>query len=139
MQHLSLITLGIKDIKRSKKFYTKGFGWKPLLEQPDTILYQLSGMILGTWLIQEFAQDVSQAARSQNEAIALAQCVHTAEEVQPMLNKLANYGGKILRNASAPNHGGMRGYVEDPDSHIWEIIWNPLWHIAHDGSVSISS
>ena len=34
-------------------------------------------------------------------------------------------GGTVLREADAPPHGGLRGYVADPDGHIWEIAWNP--------------
>jgi len=48
---------------------------------------------------------------------------------------LSGYGGRILRPADAPPHGGMRGYVADPDDHAWEIAWNPAWPISREGYV----
>jgi uncharacterized glyoxalase superfamily protein PhnB len=56
--------------------------------------------------------------------------------VQPALDRLARHGGTILRNADAPPHGGMRGYVADPDGHAWEIAHNPAWPISPEGYVT---
>jgi predicted lactoylglutathione lyase len=61
------------------------------------------------------------------------------EDVQPVLDRLAEYGGRILLDAAAPPHGGgMRGYVADPDDHSWEIAWNPQWPISPEGYVTWS-
>jgi hypothetical protein len=56
--------------------------------------------------------------------------------VQPLLDRLAGHGGRLLRAADAPTHGGFRGYVADPDEHAWEIAFNPAWPIAADGRVT---
>jgi uncharacterized glyoxalase superfamily protein PhnB len=56
--------------------------------------------------------------------------------VQPLLDRLAAHGGRMLRTADAPPHGGFRGYVADPDDHAWEIAFNPAWPIAEDGRVT---
>ena len=60
-------------------------------------------------------------------AFALAHNVATAGDVQPLIDRLADAGGTILRDGDAPPHGGYRGYVADPDDHAWEIAWNPAW------------
>jgi catechol 2,3-dioxygenase-like lactoylglutathione lyase family enzyme len=73
-QQISVITLGIADIARSKRFYGEGF--------------------------------------------VLAQ-----REVQLLLDRLAAHGGRLLRAADAPPHGGFRGYVADPDNHAWEVAY----------------
>ena len=49
-QQISVITLGIADIARSKRFYGEGFGWKPVFETPEIVFYQMNGLMLGTWL-----------------------------------------------------------------------------------------
>ncbi len=49
-QQISVITLGIVDIVRSKRFYVDGFGWKPVFETPEIVFYQMNGLVLGTWL-----------------------------------------------------------------------------------------
>ena len=53
----------------------------------------------------------------------------------PEREPLAQFGGRILRAADAPPHGGVRGYVADPDDHAWEIAWNPAWPISPEGYV----
>jgi len=69
-------------------------------------------------------------------AFSLAHNVLTQHEVQPLLDRLAAHGGRLLRPADAPPHGGFRGYVADPDDHAWEIAYNPAWPIAPDGRVT---
>jgi len=69
-------------------------------------------------------------------AFALAHNVPGEEDVQTVIDRLAASGGHVLRNADAPPHGGVRGYVADPDGHVWEIAWNPAWAIDDRGLVT---
>ena len=55
------------------------------------------------------------------------------------MERLLAPGGRLLRLADRPPHGGFRGYVADPDEHAWEIAWNPAWSIASDGHVTFGS
>ena len=52
-----------------------------------------------------------------------------------MRDRLSTFGGRVLRVADAPPHGGLRGYIADPDDHAWEIAWNPAWPISPEGYV----
>ena len=63
----------------------------------------------------------------------------TQADVQPLLDRLANFGGRLLRVADAPPHGGFRGYVADPDDHTWEIAFNPAWPIDAEGHVTFGT
>ncbi len=71
-------------------------------------------------------------------AYALAHNVTTPEGVQPVMDALLAAGGTLLRAADEPAHGGLRGYVADPDGHAWEIAWQPMIHIGDDGRVSFT-
>jgi len=135
-QQIAIITLGVKDICVSKKFYIEGFGWKPVLENTETVLYQMNGFILSTWLQHALEQDIQRSVSKHNGGITLAHNVASRDKVQKILDILDEYGGKILRNADTPPHGGMRGYIADPDNHVWEIIWNPIWHVSKNGYVT---
>jgi uncharacterized glyoxalase superfamily protein PhnB len=95
----------------------------------------MNGLMLGTWLTRELEGDMRRKAAGTG-AFALAHNVPTRDEVQPVLDRLARFGGKILRAADAPPHGGFRGYVADPDDHAWEIAWNPAWPISPEGYVT---
>jgi catechol 2,3-dioxygenase-like lactoylglutathione lyase family enzyme len=134
-QQISVITLGIADLARSRRFYVEGFGWKPVFENPEIVFYQMNGLMLGTWLAKSLEGDM-QRTTVHPGAYALAHNVATKDEVQPVIDRLAQCGGKVLRPADAPPHGGFRGYVADPDDHAWEIAWNPAWPISPEGYVT---
>jgi len=134
-QQISVITLGVSDLAGSKRFYMGGFGWTPVFENAEVVFYQMNGLMLGTWLKPALVADM-QRADSGAGAYSLAHNVTRAEDVQPTLDRLAQHGGRILRPADAPPHGGMRGYVADPDGHAWEIAHNPAWSISPEGYVT---
>ena len=125
-QQLSVITLGIADLERSRRFYVEGFGWTPVFENEEIIFYQMNGFVLGTWLSASLEEDMRRAGQGLG-SYALAHNVSSREEVQPLLDRLEQAGGRMLRPGDAPVHGGFRGYVADPDDHAWEIAWNPHW------------
>ena len=135
-QQISVITLGIADLFRSRRFYSEGFGWTPVFENEEIIFYQMNGLILGTWLTISLESDMRRTGLARPGAFALAHNVATQDAVQPTLDRLSRFGGRVLRAADAPPHGGFRGYVADPDDHTWEIAWNPAWPISPEGLVT---
>jgi hypothetical protein len=138
-QQLSVITLGIGDLDRSKRFYGEGFGWTPVFENEEIAFYQMNGFVLGTWLQSGLEADMQREGLGRPGAFALAHNVASQDEVQAVLARLAQAGGRILRDGDAPPHGGFRGYVADPDDHAWEIAWNPAWAIDDRGLVTFGT
>lgn len=135
-QQISVITLGVSDLARSRNFYVDGFGWRPVFENEEIIFYQMNGFVLGTWLTSALESDMQRGRLNRPGAFALAHNVRSEQQVQPLLDKLVSAGGRLLRAGDAPVHGGFRGYVADPDEHSWEIAWNPAWSISEDGQVT---
>ncbi|MGD9941931.1 MAG: VOC family protein [Burkholderiaceae bacterium] len=135
-QQVSVITLGIADIARSRRFYVDGFGWSPVFESPEIVFYQMNGFVLGTYLLPSLEQDMSRAGLRTPGAFSLAHNVSDRGAVEPLMAALTRAGGRIIRPADAPAHGGFRGYVADPDDHAWEIAWNPAWPIDAEGRVT---
>ncbi|MDI1287326.1 MAG: VOC family protein [Reyranella sp.] len=134
-QQISLITLGIADLARSKRFYGEGFGWKPVFETPGIVFYQMNGLMLGLWPTSDLEADMQRPGLERPGAFALAHNVAAQADVQLVIDRLVAAGGKMLRLADAPPHGGFRGYVADPDDHAWEIAFNPAWPIDAEGHV----
>lgn len=120
-QQISVITLGIVDLERSRRFYAEGFGWVPVFENEEIIFYQMNGFVLGTFLKASLEVDMNRGGLLQPGAFSLAHNVEQKADVAPLINRLVEAGGKLLRSADAPVHGGFRGYVADPDDHAWEI------------------
>ena len=136
MQHqISVITLGISDLQRSRRFYGEGFGWVPVFQNQEIIFYQMNGFVLGTFEKSAFEKDTNRSGLSSPGAFSLAHNVLSQCAVERVIDQLVNAGGRLIRAADAPPHGGYRGYVADPDDHTWEIAWNPAWKIDNDGHV----
>jgi catechol 2,3-dioxygenase-like lactoylglutathione lyase family enzyme len=132
---VSVITLGTADLARSRRFYSEGFGWTPVYESEVITFYQLNGIVLGTFLTAELEADMNRTGLRTSGAFALAHNVATEGEVTPLIEQLAAAGGRVIRPADAPPHGGVRGYVTDPDDHAWEIAWNPGFAMDDEGNV----
>lgn len=135
-QQISVITLGIKDMTRSRRFYCEGFGWTPVFENEEIIFYQMNGSVLGTFKLSALEIDMNRSGLTSPAAFALGHNVAEKADVEALIGRLAGAGGRIIRPADAPPHGGFRGYVADPDDHAWEIAWNPAWHIDDTGHVT---
>ncbi|MGB3377445.1 MAG: VOC family protein [Allopontixanthobacter sediminis] len=132
---VSLITLGSRDLEKSRRFYVDGFGWKPVFENDEIIFYQLNGIILSTFADAALQKDVTRGELLRPGAFALAHNVRAESEVKALMNDLVAAGGRVLRPADAPPIGGLRGYVADPDDHAWEIAYNPAFSIGDDGNI----
>jgi catechol 2,3-dioxygenase-like lactoylglutathione lyase family enzyme len=135
---MSVVTLGIDDVARSKRFYAEGFGWAPVFDNGEVVFYQMNGFVLATWLRAALAKDSARPVANAPGDIALAHNVSETDAVAPLMDRLAAAGGRILREAEAPPHGGINGYVADPDGHAWEIAFNPAWPISPEGYVSFA-
>jgi uncharacterized protein len=135
-QQISVITLGVADLAPSRRFYVEGFGWTPIFENEEIVFYQMNGFVLGTFLKTSLETDMNRSGLLQPGAFSLAHNVEQNSDVAPLMHRLVEAGGTLLRAADAPQHGGFRGYVADPDDHAWEIAWNPAWQIDENGLVT---
>ncbi len=138
-QQIAIITLGIADLARSRRFYVDGFGWKPAFENDEIIFYQMNGFVLGTFSKAALEKDMNRTGLLSPGAFSLAHNVRTQGEVEDVMQSLLAAGGTLIRAADAPPHGGFRGYVADPDDHAWEVAWNPDWTIDEQGMVTIGA
>jgi catechol 2,3-dioxygenase-like lactoylglutathione lyase family enzyme len=134
-QQISVISIGVSDVARARRFYAEGFGWKPVFENGDIIFFQMNGFVFGVWNRSSMEEDANRRGLLTPGAFSLAHNVLAKENVEPVMKKLEAAGGRVIRPADAPPHGGFRGYVADPDDHAWEIAWNPAWPINESGMV----
>ena len=136
-QQISLITLGVEDVERSKAFYREGFGWQPVFENEDIAFFQMNGMVFAVWGQDDLADDM-QRPHNGTGGFALAHNVESGPAVDAAIERLLAVGATLLRPADAPPHGGYRGYVADPDGNAWEIAWNPAWKVDKAGHVQFA-
>ena len=137
-QRLSLVTLGVADLERARRFYEDGLGWKRGNHNPDVVFFQLNGMVLALWSRESLAADAQVSSKSGGfGGIVLAYNARSREEVDAVLNEAERAGARILKPAQEAFWGGYSGYFADPDGHPWEVAHNPHFPIAGDGRVHI--
>ncbi len=78
-QLISLVTLGVDDLARSRRFYVDGFGWKSIFETPEIIFYQMNGLVFSTWLRKGLDADTQRSSPVKSAGFALA---HNVEREQ---------------------------------------------------------
>jgi uncharacterized protein len=137
-QRISLVTLGVKDLGASKRFYADGLGWKPAYEDKEILFFQAGSMVFALFLREKLAEDFQvDPATFGMAAVALAYNMRAKSEVDPLISNAAAAGATILKPAREASWGGYSGYFADPDGFAWEIAWNPSWRLAPDGSVEV--
>jgi uncharacterized protein len=137
-QRISVVTLGVKDLETSRKFYVNGLGWKPVFENKEIVFFQTGGMVFALFLREQLAADFqADPATFGGAAMALGYNVREKSQVEPLMRRAAAAGGKILKAAREASWGGYSGYFADPDGFSWEVAWNPQWRLAPDGSIYV--
>lgn len=136
-QRLSVVTLGVADLARARRFY-EALGWRRGNEHDEVVFFQAGGMVVSLFARAALAADAGIAdAGGGFGGIALAYNARSKEEVDAALAEAAAAGAEILKPAQETFWGGYAGYFADPDGHPWEVAWNPGWTIAPDGSVKL--
>lgn len=136
-QRLSLITLGVADLQRSREFYRQ-LGWHGQ-EVEETVFMQAGGVVLVLWGWEKLALDsgVEGAPSSGFGGMTLAHNVRTEEEVDQIIAVAEGAGATVTRPAGKTFYGGYAACFRDPDGHVWEIAHNPGFRIAEDGSILV--
>jgi uncharacterized protein len=138
-QRVSLVTLGVADIERSRQFYEDGLGWKRGNENESVVFFQLPGSILALWSRASLAEDAGLADTGAGfSGMALAYNARSREDVDAVLSEAETAGARILKRAAETFWGGYSGYFADPDGHPWEVAHNPFWSVDAEGRVSLS-
>ncbi|MGA7524176.1 MAG: VOC family protein [Acidobacteriaceae bacterium] len=137
-QRLSLVTLGVANLKRSRRFYER-LGWRPSSASSAAIaFYQLAGIALALYPRDDLAKDARLPAEGQGfGGITLAFNARTRAEVDAVLAEAQAAGARILKSAEEAFWGGYSGYFADPDGYPWEVCWNPGFTVMPDGSLRL--
>ena len=136
-QRVSLITLGVADLERARRFY-EALGWNsPSVPEDGVVFFQCGGLVLALWSRSSLADDSTVVDGGGWGGVTLAYNVGAAEEVDTVLEEARAAGATIGRPGAATFWGGYSGVFIDPDGHPWEVAHNPFWTIRPDGGVSI--
>ncbi len=121
--HVSIITLGVRDLNRAKEFYNEGLGWPILQEEGDWVCFSLGGssaLALYPW--DALADDAGVAADGNGfRGVTFAYNVRSEERVDAVLAEAERAGGAVVQPARRTEWGGYSGYFADPEGFLWEV------------------
>ena len=136
-QRVTLITLGVADLARSKAFYA-ALGWSPTDDAGEAVFYQINGMVLGFFGLGPLAKDQGRPdAKLGTGAMTLAQNFNSDAEVDAAYAAALAAGATPQKAPEKVFWGGYSGYYADPDGHVWEVAQNPFWELNPDGSLTL--
>ena len=138
-QRVSLVTLGVRDLARSRAFY-EALGWTSNAEPGDEVVFFQAGcMIVALWDRAELAEDSAVEDGGGWGGVTPAYNTRSPAEVDAVIEEARAAGAKIGREPAETFWGGYSAVFVDPDGHPWEIAHNPRWTVREDGSVSLIS
>ena len=139
--HVSLITLGVSDLRRTARFYEKlGFVRKMKAAGDDVAFFEAGGVALSLFESDKLAADAALAPEKSLpvfRGISFAWNCDTEADVDAVLAIAVDAGGKLLKPAQKAFWGGYHGYFADPEGHLWEVAHNPHFPLSPDGTPAL--
>jgi predicted lactoylglutathione lyase len=137
-QRVNVITLGVADLERARRFY-EAVGWKTNAEPgADVVFFQAGQMVVSLWDRAKLAEDSCVEDSPGWGGVTLAVNLASPEEVDKVTEEAREAGARIGREPAETFWGGYGSVVVDPDGHPWEIAYNPHWTVTEDGGVSLN-
>ncbi len=125
---ITFVTLAVRDLAATHRFYVDGLGWQPAFEAPGEVIFVRVGptVMLSLWDRAAFEAEVGAAASGPGiPPITLAHNLPDVAGVDAVMADAAAAGGEIVVPAAHRAWGGYSGYFADPDGFRWEVAYNP--------------
>ena len=134
---MSMITLGVQDIRRSVDFYERGLGFPRHGEGDQIAFFKLDGTWLSLYGKEALAEDAAVDPEGTGfNAFTISHNVHSEQEVDDAMQHALDAGARLVKKPQKVSWGGYSGYFEDPDGHLWEIAYNPFTWIGPEDDVA---
>jgi uncharacterized protein len=135
---ITVLTLGVDDLEASLRFYRDGLGLATEgivgqeLEYGAVAFFDLQpGLRLALWPRASIARDAGLPVQPPSATdLTIGHNVNSKEEVDAVMAEAGRAGATIVKAAQDTFWGGYAGYFQDPDGHLWEVVWNPDWQVA---------
>jgi uncharacterized protein len=129
---VTVLTIGVDDLHRALQFYRDGLGLSSDgivaadSEFGAVAFFPLqSGLQLAIWPRRSIAHDCGLKASAPSPTdLTIGHNVSSKDEVDAVMKQASAAGATIVKPAQDTFWGGYAGYFEDPDQHLWEVVWN---------------
>jgi predicted lactoylglutathione lyase len=137
-QRLNLITLGVGDLARARRFY-EDLGWRTgAAPDDDVVFFQAGDMVVALWDRKRLADDSCVQDPGGWGGVTMALNFGSREEVDGVIDEARAAGATIGREPAETFWGGYSAVFVDPDGHPWEIAHNPHWQVTEDGGIRLA-
>ena len=138
-QHLHIITLGVRDFEKSRKFYSEILGWKTSSNSNNDIaFFQAASVVFALYPREKLAEDaVISPEGSGFSGFTLAYNARSESEVDEIIADLKSKGVKIVKEPQKVFWGGYSSYFADPDDYRWEVAYNPFFPFDEHGNLKL--
>ncbi len=132
---ITVITIGVDDLEMALRFYRDGLGLRTEgiigkeFEHGAVAFFALqAGLKLAIWPRKSISHDSGlPLSTSSSTEFTIGHNVSSKSEVDAVMEQAESAGAVIVRPAHGTFWGGYAGYFQDPDRHLWEVVWNPQW------------
>ncbi|MCP3031735.1 VOC family protein [Halobacillus sp. A1] len=143
MNRVHLITLGVKDMRRSVKFYRDelGFPTNEKADDPEIIFFNTPGSKISLYALESLAEDINKAdppERGGFPGVTLAFNAKSEQEVDEVMARAEAAGARIVKAPEKVFWGGYSGYFTDPDGYYWEVAYGEMWEFDENDMLIIS-
>jgi uncharacterized protein len=137
-QRVNLITLGVTDLTRARRFY-EALGWSTNAAPDDDVaFFQAGEMVVALWDRARLAEDSCVEDGGGWGGVTLAINVASPGEVDAITDEARAAGAQIGREPAETFWGGYSSVFVDPDGHPWEVAHNPRWTVTEEGGVRLA-
>ena len=135
---ISMVTLGVDDLARSRTFY-EALGWVVAPQSQESVVFlQGRNIVLGLYGRQALAEDAGvEDAPTGFAGVTLALNVVSEAEADRIFELALANGAAAVKPPQKVFWGGYSGYFADPDGHLWEVAHNPFFAMDADGNLRL--
>ena len=135
---ITVLTLGVSDLEQSVAFYRDGLGLPTEgivgqeYEHGAVAFFKLhDGLMLALWPRASIAHDSGLSLQPPSATeFTIGHNVGSRDDVDGVMDQATRAGATIVKAAGDTFWGGYAGYFQDPDGHLWEVVWTPNMAIA---------
>ena len=134
---ISMITLGVSDLKVSIRFYQEGLGFPKMESPPGVAFFSLNGSWLGLYGREALAEDATVSPEGSGfKGFTLSHNVASESEVDQTVDEAVSAGATLVKPPQKVFWGGYSGYFQDPDGYLWEVAFNPHFWVGPEDEVA---
>jgi catechol 2,3-dioxygenase-like lactoylglutathione lyase family enzyme len=137
---VTAITLGVRDVEASRRFYVDGLGFRSVLDLAGEISFVQGapGQLLALWNVVSMRSEYGDVGHGvQAPPISMGHNVTSVERVGELYAAALAAGATTVSQPQQREWGGVSACVADPDGFRWDFVFNPGFRVEPDGTVHL--